>query len=827
MTQQQINVILSLTTAGALVKLNSFITQAATQLRTLALNTVGAYAGIAGIMKFDTALRGAVDLQVQVGRISEKTGASVAMIELLRESADKVNVPFERVNTALGLFSKNVFDAANGNAKLSGEFQRLGISLTLDGKLRSTNDVLVQFISKLQSMSAGEAKAYAASSELGRSGRELIPVFNAAGDAINHIRDSGGPITEESVAQATEFDQKLRELHMTLGLIMVRVVNELLPALTNLVTRMDAVAASAETSKETVNGLVDFLKGLLTVTLAVGLGFKNLGEIIGVSAATDYANYQTAADGLVKIINSLLVSLHDEIQLVIDLTESIYNLGKAAGDIALGDFSGAKDIIKGQVADIKDDLKNIMSDVADNAQTEWDTVLDVFLKSMGEIHVQSKSLLGSLTGEWSGLAKFIDNLWNPKSPDPKNKPTKNEIGPDVGPNPQSLKNFKTLIALSETYFKQQMKLIESDPFSTKSMKSAAELPLINAQVKSLGAQLETSKLNEKQAKTDTDRLTAQTESAKIQGQINDLLIERQKLQGQSSLGYNVGADFTKIQDQLGTFQEQAGKFLTSPFEGLDKGIESSFDKMMTKGGSFKQFMQGVGVSMYQSFAQSLSKMVADFVTSSAMMAVRWMAGELGMTAATTAGGSARNASRLSETIFHLAQVAFRIASHVAGEIASTVVTIAQSAIRVGVILAETFAYVIKAAVEAMAAMADIPYVGPVLAVAAAAAIIAAGVGLMSRDSGGPGEAGRAYAIGTGAQPEIFVPHSAGTFYPRSQVATMAGGSNSKGANVEGHKVNVHIYGVPPHPRDFLASSEGENMIVNIAAKRKTDIGIPS
>jgi hypothetical protein len=35
-----------------------------------------------------------------------------------------------------------------------------------------------------------------------------------------------------------------------------------------------------------------------------------------------------------------------------------------------------------------------------------------------------------------------------------------------------------------------------------------------------------------------------------------------------------------------------------------------------------------------------------------------------------------------------------------------------------------------------------------------------------RDSGGPGSAGQPYLIGRGAQPELFVPRSAGTFYPR-------------------------------------------------------------
>jgi hypothetical protein len=45
----------------------------------------------------------------------------------------------------------------------------------------------------------------------------------------------------------------------------------------------------------------------------------------------------------------------------------------------------------------------------------------------------------------------------------------------------------------------------------------------------------------------------------------------------------------------------------------------------------------------------------------------------------------------------------------------------------------------------------------------------------SRDSGGRGYPGMAYAIGTGAQPEMFIPDTAGTFVPATQ---MGGVSNT-------------------------------------------------
>jgi lambda family phage tail tape measure protein len=61
----------------------------------------------------------------------------------------------------------------------------------------------------------------------------------------------------------------------------------------------------------------------------------------------------------------------------------------------------------------------------------------------------------------------------------------------------------------------------------------------------------------------------------------------------------------------------------------------------------------------------------------------------------------------------------------------------------------------------------------------------------SRDSGGSGEAGKVYAIGKGAQPELFIPRTAGTFMPRQQVAAAIAGSSGGGSQV----INVML------PRD--------------------------
>jgi hypothetical protein len=75
----------------------------------------------------------------------------------------------------------------------------------------------------------------------------------------------------------------------------------------------------------------------------------------------------------------------------------------------------------------------------------------------------------------------------------------------------------------------------------------------------------------------------------------------------------------------------------------------------------------------------------------------------------------------------------------------------------------------------------------------------------TRDSGGPGQAGKVYAIGTGAQPEYFVPNTAGQFIPNAD--RMMGGKP---------EVNVKIINVEDERRigDYMSSPNGDKAIIN-------------
>jgi hypothetical protein len=182
--------------------------------------------------------------------------------------------------------------------------------------------------------------------------------------------------------------------------------------------------------------------------------------------------------------------------------------------------------------------------------------------------------------------------------------------------------------------------------------------------------------------------------------------------------------------------QQAGAALGSLVGTLNNSIGTALDKLMLKTETFGQAARAIYKSLADSVIQSVADIAAKWFTEHVVMqgisaAFRafdvtthaageatklsiTIAGQAGQTGATAAGSATRSGINLAETVFHGLQVAFRVLAHTLGEMAMTTVTLVQTPIRIASIIVESIAHAIKAAIEALASMASIPYVGPIL-----------------------------------------------------------------------------------------------------------------
>jgi hypothetical protein len=199
-------------------------------------------------------------------------------------------------------------------------------------------------------------------------------------------------------------------------------------------------------------------------------------------------------------------------------------------------------------------------------------------------------------------------------------------------------------------------------------------------------------------------------------------------------------------------------------------------------------------------------------------------GEVAMTAWSAIHAALRMGWKAFETIWHVIQTGIKVATHVGGETAMTAATIANTTSRSAATLVEAMADLVTAAFKGAKSVADIPYVGPILAVAAMATIIAAGVKYVGGfEAGGRPGAGNLALVGERG-PELFIPDRQGTIIPADVTANFLKGSPQSqsgngagaGATVKNNtQLNLHVYDDKQRLYDAMKSDEGRSIMWDI------------
>lgn len=233
-----------------------------------------------------------------------------------------------------------------------------------------------------------------------------------------------------------------------------------------------------------------------------------------------------------------------------------------------------------------------------------------------------------------------------------------------------------------------------------------------------------------------------------QKQLNDLTKDQQELvdkifqqQNAGNVNYQWTAMFASQMDQWTGWAQEGADHFSKAWDGATNSVSAGLTHLFEYGAQRGQWFRTIWNGVIGSMISSTTSMVVDWVSKHIVMqgvsmafhavensltaqsVATHAAGETAKTGVTTANSAIRQGVYLAETVFHGVMVALRLAAHVAGEVAATAVTVAQA-------LARAIAHAISAAIGAMESEAAVPYVGPILGIAAAAAIMAAAYGMM-------------------------------------------------------------------------------------------------
>jgi hypothetical protein len=664
---------------------------------------------------------------------AQKTGLSTAAVQELGFAAKMTGVSSEGMNQALMRVSRAVTAAEGGSKQLQAVFDSVGVSAKqLEGM--SLDQVLGKVADKFADTEDGSTKAAIAMQLFGRQGSDLIPLLDKGSSGIDELRQKaqelGVVMGEDDIAAGSALNEKLKEMDAQMQAVKQRAGSDLTPAFLAIVEAMTAMDEKGGVLDEMFIGLGAVMKGVVAIGITAAAAFNTVAEAAvtaGLAAEQAATGHFSTASATIKIGLENIEKGASDAQAAID---KLFDSEKQAASVDMGeggnnwgekgqlqapDASGGQGASqiekwKEQLQEQQEASKDYFKSNLAGEQAFWEQKLALVAKgSKDYIDVQHE--LFGVNSQLAHQALADDLATIRQQEDAEQGATihkielasqaATEIGSKYGwQSAQYKAAIDEMLKVGKEFTDQQT----ADAAAAIQKQTAALVAGIARQEE---AQKSAYKMHEESSQQETANLltledqrydAVKDEIARElalydQGtqKYKDLLKEQEKAEEEHK------ANSQKIANQGAQQTEQAWE---QAFRQIDSSINSSILGMI-KGTE----------NLQQAFTKVADQMVSSMITATLQMGERWIANELLKTAATEAGNAARTASDAAGA-----------GAGLAAEAAAGKTSVTNSAYR--------------AAAAVYADVAEIPYVGWIMAPPAAAAAFVAVEAFMPSAAGG-------------------------------------------------------------------------------------------
>jgi hypothetical protein len=287
----------------------------------MAKRALGALGIGIGLIGFGRMIKGAIDAQDELSKLSQKINVSVETLAGLRHAADLAGVSGEALTKGFKTLSSQMFDASMGLAESKRNFAALGVQVkNTDGTLKDTQAVMLAVADKFAKMNDGAAKSALAVKLFGKAGLDMIPMLNSGSAAIAEMIAEGqrlNPVTTESARQAEIFNDNMKRLSGSISAVGISILNDLLPQLSEMTEQMELARKSGEGFWSTMfEGAKAAMQGVMGWTAAGQLqkitddiedAYENLRAIQARNAANQSAVNEAVINAIKDQISNMVV----------------------------------------------------------------------------------------------------------------------------------------------------------------------------------------------------------------------------------------------------------------------------------------------------------------------------------------------------------------------------------------------------------------------------------------------------------------------------------------------------------------------------------------
>jgi hypothetical protein len=246
-----------------------------------------------------TMAKGAIDAADDMNDLSQKTGVSVEQLSKFQQAANASGTSIEGVGRHIIKLNRGLAEGTSSQA--SQALQSLGVSATdASGKLRSTDQVMLDVAERFKTMPDGAQKTALAMQLFGKAGADMIPLLNGGRAAVESL---SATMTTEFAQGADSLNDKLATLQGKLLTLAVDLGTALMPALNMIADAVvgiaDGFAALPEPIQSIIGGIAALTAAFVVLAPAINAVISLIGIISGLQLGATIAGWAGAIGPLI------------------------------------------------------------------------------------------------------------------------------------------------------------------------------------------------------------------------------------------------------------------------------------------------------------------------------------------------------------------------------------------------------------------------------------------------------------------------------------------------------------------------------------------------
>ena len=254
-----------------------------TSAKALKLGRNLALAAAAGTAALGLLVKRTIDHADAMSKAAARSGTTTEALSRLAWAGDLSDVSLETLTGSIYRLSNAMAQAASGKDKdLQAIFKGLGIEVTdTAGRLRSADQVLMDFADVFASLENGAEKTALAVKVFGRSGAALIPLLNNGRQGLAGMADEadrlGLTISTKMGQDAEKFNDTITRIGALMRGMVVQIAGDMLPALQDFADKLADPAFRQDAQEMAADIVAAF--GLIADAIRTVLGLiEDVGE---------------------------------------------------------------------------------------------------------------------------------------------------------------------------------------------------------------------------------------------------------------------------------------------------------------------------------------------------------------------------------------------------------------------------------------------------------------------------------------------------------------------------------------------------------------------